>query len=72
MSQTEQKRKQAQDARNRLAGTVGELSTAVDDAVTLVKERAQRVAPLAAGGAVALAALKLVRRRSSRRSAARG
>ncbi len=63
MSETEQKRKVAQDARERLAGTVGELSGAVDETIALLKERVQKIAPLAAGGAATLAALKLLRRR---------
>ena len=62
MSETEQKRKLAQDARERLASTVGELSGAVDETIALVKERVQKIAPLAAGGAATLAALKLLRR----------
>ena len=63
MTETEQKRQQAQAARARLTGTVGELSGAVDETIALVKERAQKLAPLAAGGAATIAALKLLRRR---------
>ena len=63
MSETEQKRQQAQAARARLTGTVGELSGAVDETIAMVKERMQKVAPLAAGGAATIAALKLLRRR---------
>ena len=68
MSETEQKRQEAQAARARLTGTVGELSGAVDETIAMVKERAQKLAPLAAGGADVLAALKLMRRRSSKKA----
>ena len=68
MTETEQKRQEAQAARARLTGTVGELSGAVDETIAMVKERAQKLAPLAAGGAVVLAALKLMRRRSSKKA----
>ena len=48
--ETERKRAEAQAARERLVGTVGELGTAVQDAKQRLRERAVAAVPYVAGG----------------------
>jgi hypothetical protein len=62
-SQTERKRAEAQAARERLVGTVGELGTAVQDAKARARERAKAAVPYVAGGVGLIAALKIIRRK---------
>ena len=62
-SETERKRAEAQAARERLVGTVGELGTAVQDAKQRLRERAVAAVPYVAGGVGLIAALKVIRRK---------
>lgn len=62
-SETERKRAEAQAARKRLVGTVGELGTAVQDAKQRLRERAVAAVPYVAGGVGLIAALKVIRRK---------
>jgi hypothetical protein len=62
-SETERKRAEAQAARERLVGTVGELGTAVKDAKQRLRERAVAAVPYVAGGVGLIAALKVFRRK---------
>ena len=61
--ETERKRAEAQAARQRLVGTVGELGTAVQDAKQRLRERAVAAVPYVAGGVGLIAALKVIRRK---------
>ncbi len=61
--ETERKRAEAQAARKRLVGTVGELGTAVQDAKQRLRERAVAAVPYVAGGVGLIAALKVIRRK---------
>ncbi len=61
--ETERKRAEAQAARERLVGTVGELGTAVQDAKQRLRERAVAAVPYVAGGVGLIAALKVIRRK---------
>lgn len=62
-SETEQKRLEAQAARARLVGTVGELGTAVQDAKQRLRERAVAAVPYVAGGVGLITVLKVLRRK---------
>jgi hypothetical protein len=62
-SETERKRAEAQAARERLVGTVGELGNAVQDAKQRLRERAVAAVPYVAGGMGLIAALKVIRRK---------
>ncbi|MDX6541740.1 MAG: hypothetical protein QOI71_3350 [Gaiellales bacterium] len=62
-SETERKRAEAQAARERLVGTVGELGTAVQDAKQRLRERAVAAAPFVAGGVGLITVLKVLRRK---------
>jgi hypothetical protein len=61
--ETEQKRAEAQAARERLIGTVNELGIAVQDAKQRARERAQAAAPYVVGGLGLITVLKVMRRR---------
>ena len=56
-------RAQAEAARQKLAGTVGELGGAIDETKQEVVGKAKMVAPIAAGIVATLVLLKLTRRR---------
>ena len=62
-SETERKRVEAQAARERLVGTVGELGTAVQDAKQRLRERAVAAVPYVAGGVGLITVLKVLRRK---------
>lgn len=62
-SETERKRAEAQAARERLVGTVGELGTAVQDAKQRLRERAVAAVPYVAGGVGLITVLKVLRRK---------
>ena len=62
-SETERKRLEAQAARARLVGTVGELGTAVQDAKQRLRERAVVAVPYVAGGVGLITVLKVLRRK---------
>ena len=62
-SETERKRAEAQAARERLVGTVGELGTAVNDAKQRLRERAVAAVPYVAGGVGLITVLKVLRRK---------
>jgi hypothetical protein len=61
--ETERKRAEAQAARERLVGTVGELGTAVQDAKQRLRERAVAAVPYVAGGVGLITVLKVLRRK---------
>lgn len=67
MSSTEDARRQVEEARQRLVGTVGEIGTAIDDTKAEVQEKARKAAPIAAGVAGAVVLLKVLRRVARRR-----
>ena len=67
MSSTDQARKEVEEARQRLVGTVGEIGTAIDDTKAEVQQKAKRAAPIAVG-VVGLVVLLKVLRRGRRRS----
>jgi hypothetical protein len=62
-SETERKRAEAQAARERLVGTVGELGTAVQEAKERLRERAKAAVPYVAGGVGLITVLKVLRRK---------
>ena len=62
-SETERKRAEAQAARERLVGTVGELGTALQEAKERLRERAKAAAPFVAGGVGLITVLKVLRRK---------
>ena len=62
MSNTEDARKQVEEARQRLVGTVGEIGTAIDDTKAEVQQKAKKAAPIAAGAAGVLIAIKVLRK----------
>ena len=61
--ETERKRAEAQAARERLVGTIGELGSAVQDAKQRLRERAVAAAPYVAGGVGLITVLKVLRRK---------
>jgi hypothetical protein len=67
VSTTDEARRQVEEARQRLVGTVGEIGTAIDDTKAEVQAKARRAAPIAAGAAGAFVLLKVVRRALRRR-----
>jgi hypothetical protein len=67
MSSTDEARKQVEEARQRLVGTVGEIGTAIDDTKAEVQQKARKAAPIAAGAAGLLILLKVLRRARRRR-----
>jgi len=67
MSSTDAARKQVEEARQRLVGTVGEIGTAIDDTKAEVQQKARKAAPIAAGAAGLLILLKVLRRARRRR-----
>ena len=62
-SETERKRQEAQAARERLVGTVGELGVAVQDAKARLVERTKAAVPYVAGGVGLITVLKVLRRK---------
>jgi hypothetical protein len=68
VSSTDEARKQVEEARQRLVGTVGEIGTAIDDTKAEVQQKAKRAAPIAAGVAGLLVLVKVLRRGRRRRS----
>ena len=62
MSGTDEARRQVEEARKRLVGTVGEIGTAIDDTKAEVQQKARKAAPVAAGAAGVLIAFKVLRR----------
>jgi ElaB/YqjD/DUF883 family membrane-anchored ribosome-binding protein len=62
MSSTDEARRQVEEARQRLVGTVGEIGTAIDDTKAEVQQKAKKAAPIAAGAAGAFVLLKVLRR----------
>ncbi len=67
MSDTDEARRQVEEARQRLVGTVGEIGTAIDDTKAEVQQKAKKAAPIAAGAAGLLILLKVLRRARRRR-----
>ena len=67
MGSTDEARKQVEEARQRLVGTVGEIGTAIDDTKAEVQQKAKRAAPIAAGVAGVFILLKVLRRGRRRR-----
>jgi ElaB/YqjD/DUF883 family membrane-anchored ribosome-binding protein len=62
VSSTDDARRQVEEARKRLVGTVGEIGTAIDDTKAEVQQKAKKAAPVAAGAAGVLIAFKVLRR----------
>ena len=62
MSSTDQARKEVEEARQRLVGTVGEIGTALEDTKNEMQQKARRAAPIVAGAIGLLVLLKIVRR----------
>jgi hypothetical protein len=62
VNDTDQARRQVEEARQRLIGTVGEIGTAIDDTKAEVQQKARKAAPIAAGAAGAFVLLKVLRR----------
>jgi hypothetical protein len=62
VSGTDEARRQVEEARKRLVGTVGEIGTAIDDTKAEVQQKAKKAAPIAAGAAGVLVAVKVLRR----------
>lgn len=60
---TQEKRAEAQAARERLVGTVNELGTAVQDAKRRTRERAQAAVPYVIGGVGVITVFKVLRRK---------
>jgi ElaB/YqjD/DUF883 family membrane-anchored ribosome-binding protein len=67
VSSTEDARKQVEEARQRLVGTVGEIGAAIDETKAEVQQKAKRAAPIAAGVAGAFILLKVLRKGLRRR-----
>jgi ElaB/YqjD/DUF883 family membrane-anchored ribosome-binding protein len=67
VSSTEDARRQVEEARQRLVGTVGEIGTAIDDTKAEVQQKAKKAAPIAAGAAGAFILLKVLRKVLRRR-----
>jgi hypothetical protein len=67
VSSTDEARRQVEEARQRLVGTVGEIGTAIDQTKAEVQQKARRAAPIAAGAAGAFIVLKVLRRALRRR-----
>jgi ElaB/YqjD/DUF883 family membrane-anchored ribosome-binding protein len=67
VSSTDEARRQVEEARQRLVGTVGEIGTAIDQTKAEVQQKAKRAAPIAAGAAGAFIVLKVLRRALRRR-----
>jgi hypothetical protein len=62
VSSTDDARRQVEEARKRLVGTVGEIGTAIDDTKAEVQQKAKKAAPVAVGAAGVLIAFKVLRR----------
>jgi hypothetical protein len=69
VSGTDEARRQVEEARKRLVGTVGEIGTAIDDTKAEVQQKAKKAAPIAAGAAGVLVAFKVLRRVLRRKKA---
>jgi ElaB/YqjD/DUF883 family membrane-anchored ribosome-binding protein len=67
VSSTEDARRQVEEARQRLVGTVGEIGTAIDDTKAEVQQKAKKAAPIAAGAAGAFILLRVLRKVLRRR-----
>jgi hypothetical protein len=67
VSDTDEARRQVEEARQRLVGTVGEIGTAIDDTKAEVQQKARKAAPIAAGAAGAFILLKVLRKALRRR-----
>jgi len=62
VSDTDEARRQVEEARQRLVGTVGEIGTAIDDTKAEVQQKAKKAAPIAAGAAGVFVLVKVLRR----------
>ena len=62
MSSTEAARKEVEEARQRLVGTVGAIGAALEDTKNEMQQKARRAAPIVAGAIGLLVLLKIVRR----------
>ena len=60
---SEELRREVEQARSQLAGTVGELGKAIDDTKTRVVQKARQYAPVAAAVAGGLVLLKVLKRK---------
>jgi ElaB/YqjD/DUF883 family membrane-anchored ribosome-binding protein len=67
VSTTDEARKQVEEARQRLVGTVGEIGTAIDETKAEVQQKARKAAPIAAAAAGAFVLLKVLRAALRRR-----
>jgi hypothetical protein len=67
VSSTDEARRQVEEARQRLVGTVGEIGTAIDQTKAEVQQKAKKAAPIAAGAAGAIILLKVLRKALRRR-----
>ena len=61
MSTADAKR-EVEEARQRLVGTVGEIGAAIDETKAEVQQKAKKAAPIALGAAGVLVLLKVLRR----------
>ena len=66
MSTADAKR-EVEEARQRLVGTVGEIGAAIDETKAEVQEKVKKAAPIALGAAGVLVLLKVLRRSRRRR-----
>ena len=67
MSSTDDARREVEEARQRLVGTVGEIGTAIDQTKAEVQQKAKKAAPIAAGAAGTIVLVKVLRRILRRR-----
>ena len=67
MSSTDDARREVEEARQRLVGTVGEIGTAIDQTKAEVQQKAKKAAPIAAGAAGTIVLVKVLRRLLRRR-----
>ena len=66
MSTADAKR-EVEEARQRLVGTVGEIGAAIDDTKAELQQKVKKAAPIALGAAGVLVLLKVLRRSRRRR-----
>jgi ElaB/YqjD/DUF883 family membrane-anchored ribosome-binding protein len=67
VSSTDDARREVEEARQRLVGTVGEIGTAIDQTKAEVQQKAKKAAPIAAGAAGTIVLVKVLRRLLRRR-----
>jgi len=67
VSSTDDARREVEEARQRLVGTVGEIGTAIDQTKAEVQQKAKKAAPIAAGAAGTIVLVKVLRRVLRRR-----